>query len=45
MLTLHAALLVVAFMCFLLYAISVSPPRGNLLGFGLAMWVLSEILR
>jgi hypothetical protein len=45
MITIHAALLIVAFFCFLLNAFSVSPPRGNLLGLGLCMWVLSELLK
>jgi hypothetical protein len=39
-------LLVFGFVLFVLAGLGIpSPPRFNLLGFGLACWVLAEILR
>ena len=35
MLNLKAVLLILALLCFLLNAISIAPPRGNLIGAGL----------
>jgi hypothetical protein len=40
----HIILMVAAFICFLLSAIGVSMPRGNIMGAGLACWVLAELL-
>jgi hypothetical protein len=37
-------LLVAAFVLFVLAGIGLPPSRYNLIGFGLACWVLSEIL-
>lgn len=37
-------LLIVAFVAFVLVALNVSPPRINLLGVGLACWVLTLLV-
>lgn len=38
-------LLIVAFICFVAYALNFNPlPRVNLLGVGLACWVLTAII-
>ncbi|MGF6792758.1 hypothetical protein [Paraburkholderia sp. 35.1] len=44
MLTLSTVLLVVALVLFVLAAISVPVPRINLVGAGLAFWVLAQLL-
>jgi hypothetical protein len=41
--SLKLILLIAAFICFILAAFSVQPPRGNLIGAGLALWVLSVL--
>lgn len=41
---LRLILLVLAFCCFLLNGMNIAAPRGNLLGYGLACWVLAELL-
>jgi hypothetical protein len=45
MITLRLVLMIVAFVCFLLTGLGVSAPRVNLLGIGLACWILAEMLR
>lgn len=42
--TLNTVLLIVAFVLFLLAAVGVSSPRINLIGAGLAVWVLSFLV-
>ena len=37
-------LLVFAFVCFVLAGLGVGGPRVNLIGFGLAAWVLTNII-
>jgi hypothetical protein len=44
MITIHLALLIAAFLCFLLTALNVVAPRLNLLGLGLAFWVLAVMI-
>lgn len=44
MITVSLVLMVVAFVLFVLAALSVTVPRVNLLGAGLAFWVLSILL-
>lgn len=44
MVTLSIILLVAAFVLFVLAAISVPVPRINLVGAGLACWVLAQLL-
>ena len=44
MVTLRLVLLVLAFVLFLLAAVGVAHPRWNLIGAGLAAWVLSLIV-
>lgn len=44
MVTLHLILLVLAFLLFVLAAIGVSHPRVNLIGAGLACWVLTLLV-
>lgn len=44
MITLRLILYIVAFICFLLTGLGVSAPRVNLLGIGLACWVLAVML-
>lgn len=43
--TLNISLLLVSFVCFLLATLGVSSSRVNLLALGLALWVLSLIIR
>lgn len=38
-------LLVIAFVCFILAAFNATVPRINLVAFGLAMWVLTLLIR
>lgn len=45
MITIRLALLLIAFICFLLTALGVSAPRINLLGLGLAFWVLAVVIQ
>ena len=45
MITVHLILLLIAFICFLLTALGVSAPRINLLGLGLALWVLAVLIQ
>jgi hypothetical protein len=42
---LRTALLILAFVCFVLATFNVPLPRANLIGLGLAFWVLSELTR
>jgi len=44
MVTISLVLLIVALVLFVLAALSVSVPRINLLGAGLAFWVLAQVL-
>jgi hypothetical protein len=44
MITLRLLLMVVAFVCLLLSALSVSAPRINLQSLGLALWLLAVML-
>jgi len=44
MITINALLLLLAFICFILAALGVTS-RVNLLGLGLALWVLSLLIR
>lgn len=44
MITLSVLLLVIAFICFVLAAISVPIPRVNLIALGLALWVLAVLV-
>jgi hypothetical protein len=44
MITLRLILMIVAFVCFLLTGLGVSAPRINLLGMGLAFWILATML-
>ena len=37
-------LLIIAFACFVAYALGATVPRVNLLGVGLAAWVLSALI-
>ena len=43
--TIRIVLLVLALISFILAALGISPPRTNMLGAGLAFWVLGELLR
>lgn len=45
MITLRLVFMIVAFVCFLLNALGISIPRGNLLGLGLALWILAEMIK
>ena len=45
MITLRLVLLITAFISFLLTALNVSAPRVNLLGLGLALWVLAVLVQ
>jgi hypothetical protein len=45
MVVLHVFLLLLAMVCFLLAAIGVVMPRGNLVAAGLFCWVLSLVLQ
>lgn len=42
--TVQLILMILAFFCLALYGLEVKPYRGNLLGVGLALWVLSVLL-
>ena len=44
MITLKLALMLVAFVCLLLHGLAIQAPRVNLLGLGLALWLLAVIL-
>jgi hypothetical protein len=44
MVTLDLVLLILALVCFLAAALNVSSPRANLIGAGLALWILSLLL-
>lgn len=41
LITLHLLLMVLALVCFLLAALNVSAPRGNLMAAGLFLWALA----
>jgi hypothetical protein len=41
MVTIHVILMILAIVCFLLAAIGVSTPRGNLVAAGLCLWALA----
>lgn len=43
--TINMALLIAAFICFVVAAISWTVPRVNITAFGLALWVLSLLVR
>jgi hypothetical protein len=45
MVTLRLVLMIAAFICFLLNALNISSPRGNLMGLGLALWVLAVLIQ
>ena len=42
--TVNLILMILAFFCLALYGLEVKPWRGNLLGVGLALWVLAVLL-
>jgi len=44
MITLRLIFLILAFVLFVLAALGVTTPRGNLMAAGLAFWVLAEIV-
>ena len=45
MISLRVVLLVLALVSFLLAALEIRPPRLNMLGVGLCLWVLAELVR
>jgi hypothetical protein len=45
MITVHIVLLLIALICFIMAAIEVQAPRVNLLALGLALWMLTLIIR
>jgi hypothetical protein len=45
MIAVHLVLLLIAFVCLLLAAIEVQTPRINLTALGLALWLLTLIIR
>lgn len=45
MITLRLILFILAFICFVLTALGISAPRINLLGAGLAFWILAVMLQ
>jgi hypothetical protein len=45
MITIRLVLMIVALLCFLLTALNVSAPRVNLLGLGLAFWLLAVMIQ
>lgn len=42
--TLHLILMILALICFLLAALNVSTPRGNLTAAGLFLWALASTI-
>ena len=45
MISLRIVLLILALVCFLLAAFEIRPPRLNVVGAGLALWILAELIR
>lgn len=41
----RVVLMSAAFACFVLNALNISLPRGNVLGLGLGLWVLAETIK
>jgi hypothetical protein len=45
MIAVRVVLLILAAVCFLLAALGVATPRGNLMAAGLLCWILTELIR
>jgi hypothetical protein len=44
MISLRVVLMILAIVCFVLAALGISTPRGNLMAAGLALWALATLI-